>query len=83
MGEPEALRGVEGVWDREPVVDGAEHNGVCLSSRGNEREVEMNAQDRRNRSGAHRDEQEVLNSVQGDWRRQSKGKGDLRSGRQG
>ena len=45
LGEPEASRGVEGVWDRETVVDGAKHDGMCPSSRGNERKVEMNVRD--------------------------------------
>ena len=43
MGKLERSRGVEGVRDRGKVVDGAEHDGMCPRSRGNEREVETNA----------------------------------------
>ena len=41
LGEPEASRGVEGVRDRKMVVDGAEHNGICPSSRRNECNVKQ------------------------------------------
>ena len=53
MGEPEASRGVEGVRDRGMVVDDAEHDGMCPSSRGNEREVETNAPCREVEPGDH------------------------------
>ena len=71
LGEPEASRGVEGVRDCRMVVDGAEHNGIRPSSRGNEHEVETNVPCREVEPGDHIGELEKSRSVEGDWDHQT------------
>ena len=71
LGEPEASRGVKGIWDRETVVDGAEHNGICPSSRRNKRVVETNVSCRDKGPRGHMGELEKSRSVGGDWDRQT------------
>ena len=71
LGEPEASRGVEGVRNCGKVVDGAEHNGIRPSSRGNEREVVPNPPCRDRRPRGHSGEQESSRVVEGDWRRRT------------
>ena len=75
MGEPEASRGVEGVRDRETVVDGAKHDRPCPSSRGNDREVETNAPCPEVEPGDHIGEPKASRDVEGDWSRESDGDG--------
>ena len=83
LDEPEASRGVEGVWDREMVVDGARHDGICSSSDGSECRVETNVLCRKVEPGGHMGELKASRDIESDWRCQSKGKGDLRGGRRG
>ena len=68
--------------DGETAVPGDPHSDPgCHRGDRNDSGDETNALHQRNRSGVHRDEQEVLKGVQGDWRRQSEEKGDLRGDR--
>jgi hypothetical protein len=75
LGEPEASRGVEGVWDRGTVVDSAEHDGISPSRVRNGREVDTNARDQRTRPGGHMGEPKASRDVEGDWSRESDGDG--------
>jgi hypothetical protein len=63
--DQEALRDVEGDSDRGTVVDSAEHDGMCPSSRRNEREDKTNAPHQRNSPEGHLGEPEVSRGVEG------------------
>jgi hypothetical protein len=63
--DQEALRDIEGDSDRGTVVDSAEHDGMCPSSRRNEREDKTNAPHRRNSPEGHLGEPEVSRGVEG------------------
>ena len=75
LGEPEASRGVEGVRHCGKVVDGAEHNGIRPSSRGNEHKLETNAPCRAVEPGDHIGDREASREVKGNWSRESDGDG--------
>ena len=81
MGEPEVSRGVEGVRDRETVVDDVEHDQTCPRADGSERIVKTNTPCRRNRPGGHVGEPKASRDVESNWDRRSDGEGDRISGR--
>ena len=68
--ELEASRVAEGDWDSTNVAKGADHDGICPRSDGNERVVETNASCRGNCPGGHLSEPEASKGVEGDWKRQ-------------
>ena len=79
--DQEALRDIEGDSDCGTVVDGAEHDGVCPSSCGNERRIETDARSRRTRPGGHMGKPKALRDVKGDWSHESDGDGIGYNGR--
>ena len=79
--DQEALRDIEGDSDCGTVVDGAEHDGVCPSSCGNERRIETDARSRRTRPGGHMGKPKASRDVKGDWSHESDGDGVGYNGR--
>ena len=83
LGDQEESRGIEGVRDRDKVVDHAGYDGKHPRSKENERDGGTDARTRETRPLGHRGERVKLGGDEGDRERQSCGNGNDTDGRRG